>query len=189
MSHNPQAPVVYDLCDRLGLLIMDEASDEWEFPKRKWVKGWNKGEPAYDGSFDFFEEWIEQDVTDMVRRDRNHPSIFMWSIGNEVDYPNDPYSHPILDGSTINQPMFGGYKPDAPDAMRIGKIAKRLAACVRAVDTSRPVTGALAGVVMSNQTEYPEAIDVVGYNYTENRYDEDHATYPCLLYTSDAADD
>lgn len=178
MSHNPQAPVVYDLCDRLGLLIMDEASDEWEFPKRKWVKGWNKGEPAYDGSFDFFEEWIEQDVTDMVRRDHNHPSIFMWSIGNEVDYPNDPYSHPILDGSTINQPMFGGYKPDAPDAMRIGKIAKRLAACVRAVDTSRPVTGALAGVVMSNQTEYPEAIDVVGYNYTENRYDEDHATYP-----------
>lgn len=178
MSHNPQAPVLYDLCDRMGFLVMDEASDEWEFPKRKWVKGWNVGEPSYDGSFDFFEEWIERDVTDMVRRDRNHPCIFLWSIGNEVDYPNDPYSHPILDGTTISQPMFGGYKPDAPDAMRIGKIAKRLAACVRAVDTSRPVTGALAGVVMSNQTEYPEAVDVVGYNYTENRYDEDHATYP-----------
>lgn len=178
MSHNPQAPVLYDLCDRMGFLVMDEASDEWEFPKRKWVKGWNVGEPSYDGSFDFFEEWIERDVTDMVRRDRNHPCIFLWSIGNEVDYPNDPYSHPVLNGTTINQPMFGGYKPDAPDAMRIGKIAKRLAACVRAVDTSRPVTGALAGVVMSNQTEYPEAVDVVGYNYTENRYDEDHATYP-----------
>lgn len=180
MSHNPQAPIVYDLCDRLGLLVMDEASDEWEFPKRKWIKGWNKGEPGYQGSFDFFEEWIEQDVTDMVRRDRNHPSVFLWSIGNEVDYPNDPYSHPILDGAgaTINQPMFGGYKPDAPDAMRIGVIAQRLAACVRAVDKSRPVTGALAGVVMSNQTAYPEAVDVVGYNYTENRYDEDHATYP-----------
>lgn len=178
MSHNPQAPVLYDLCDRMGFLVMDEASDEWEFPKRKWIKGWNVGEPSYDGSFDFFEEWIERDVTDMVRRDRNHPCIFLWSIGNEVDYPNDPYSHPVLDGTTINQPMFGGYKPDAPDAMRIGKIAKRLAVCVRAVDTSRPVTGALAGVVMSNQTEYPEAVDVVGYNYTENRYDEDHATYP-----------
>lgn len=180
MSHNPQAPIVYDLCDRLGLLVMDEASDEWEFPKRKWIKGWNKGEPGYQGSFDFFEEWIEQDVTDMVRRDRNHPSVFLWSIGNEVDYPNDPYSHPILDGAgaAINQPMFGGYKPDAPDAMRIGVIAQRLAACVRAVDKSRPVTGALAGVVMSNQTAYPEAVDVVGYNYTENRYDEDHATYP-----------
>ena len=67
MSHNPQAPVVYDLCDRMGLLVMDEASDEWEFPKRKWMKGWNVGEPNYDGSFDFFEEWIERDVTDMVR--------------------------------------------------------------------------------------------------------------------------
>nr|WP_242507012.1 sugar-binding domain-containing protein [Parabacteroides goldsteinii] len=178
MSHNPQAPVVYELCDRLGLLVMDEVSDEWEFPKRKWIKGWNVGEPGYDGAYDFFEEWIEQDITDMVRRDRNHPSIFLWSIGNEVDYPNDPYSHPILDGSTINQPMFGGYKPDAPDAMRIGVIAQRLAACVRAVDTSRPVTGALAGVIMSNQTAYPDAIDVVGYNYTEDRYDEDHATYP-----------
>lgn len=178
MSHNPQAPIVYDLCDQLGLLVMDEASDEWEFPKRKWIQGWNKGKPGFDGTYDFFEEWIEQDVTDMVRRDRNHPSIFLWSIGNEVDYPNDPYSHPILDGASINQPMFGGYKPDAPDAMRIGVIAKRLAARVRAVDTSRPVTGALAGVIMSNQTAYPDAIDVVGYNYTENRYDEDHATYP-----------
>lgn len=179
-SHNPQAPVLYDICDRLGLLMMDEASDEWEFPKRKWVEGWNVGTPAFDGTYDFFEEWIDRDVTDMVRRDRNHPSIIMWSIGNEVDYPNDPYSHPILDGgnAVINQPMFGGYDPKRPNAERIGKIAKRLAACVRNVDTSRPVTGALAGVVMSNQTEYPEAVDVVGYNYTENRYDEDHQTYP-----------
>ena len=179
-AHNPQAPILYDLCDELGLLVMDEASDEWEFPKRKWVEGWNVGTPSYDGTYDFFEEWIDRDVTDMVRRDRNHPSIFLWSIGNEVDYPNDPYSHPVLDGknSAINQPMFGGYDPSRPNAERIGKIAKRLAACVRSVDKSRPVTGALAGVVMSNETEYPEAVDVVGYNYTENRYDEDHAAYP-----------
>ena len=179
-SHNPQVPILYDLCDELGLLVMDEASDEWEFPKRKWVEGWNVGTPSFDGTYDFFEEWIDRDVTDMVRRDRNHPSIILWSIGNEVDYPNDPYSHPVLDGknSAINQPMFGGYDPNRPNAERIGKIAKRLAACVRSVDTSRPVTGALAGVVMSNETEYPEAVDVVGYNYTENRYDEDHATYP-----------
>ncbi|MDO4496381.1 MAG: glycoside hydrolase family 2 TIM barrel-domain containing protein [Bacteroidales bacterium] len=179
-AHNPQAPVLYDLCDELGLLVMDEASDEWEFPKRKWVEGWNVGTPSFDGTYDFFEEWIDRDVTDMVRRDRNHPSIILWSIGNEVDYPNDPYSHPVLDGknSAINQPMFGGYDPSRPNAERIGKIAKRLSACVRSVDTSRPVTGALAGVVMSNETEYPEAVDVVGYNYTENRYAEDHATYP-----------
>lgn len=186
MSHNPQAPAVYSLCDELGLLVMDEGSDEWEFPKRKWVEGWNVGTPEFQGSYDFFEEWIEKDVTDMVRRDRNHPSIFLWSVGNEVDYPNDPYSHPVLDGSTITQPMFGGYKPDAPNAERIGHIAKRLAECIRSVDGSRPVTGALAGVVMSNETIYPEVVDVVGYNYTEDRYDVDHRTYPDrIIYGSE----
>lgn len=178
MSHNPQAPAVYDLCDELGLLVMDEAFDEWRFPKRKWIEGWNVGTPGFQGSYDFFEEWSSRDVTDMVLRDRNHPSVFLWSIGNEVDYPNDPYSHPVLDGSTISQPMFGGYKKDAPDAMELGDIAGRLAACVRAADTSRPVTAALAGVVMSNETEYPDAVDIVGYNYTEDRYDIDHSTYP-----------
>ena len=192
MSHNPQAPVVYDIADRIGLLIMDEASDEWEFPKRKWVKGWNVGEPSFDGSFDFFEQWIDTDVADMVRRDRNHPSVFLWSIGNEVDYPNDPYSHPVLDGNnaSISQPMYGGYKPDAPDAMRIGEIAKRLSKVVRGIDTSRPVTGALAGVVMSNETAYPEAVDVVGYNYTESRYDIDHRAYPHrIIYGSENRSD
>ena len=190
MSHNPQAPVVYDLCDELGMLVMDEASDEWEFPKRKWVEGWNVGKPAFDGTFDFFEEWIERDITDIVRRDRNHPSVFLWSVGNEVDYPNDPYSHPVLDGSSISQPMFGGYDPKRPNAERIGKIAKRLAACIRAVDSSRPVTGALAGVVMSNETEYPEAVDVVGYNYTEDRYDTDHKKYPKrIIYGSETRSD
>lgn len=187
-SHNPQAPVFYDLCDRIGLLVMDEAFDEWEFPKRKWVEGWNVGTPALDGTFDFFNEWGETDVRDMVRRDRNHPSIILWSIGNEVDYPNDPYSHPILDGGNndFKQPAYGGYNPDAPRAERIGEIAQRLAAAVRSVDTSRPVTGALAGVAMSNQTAYPEAVDVVGYNYTESRYDADHATYPeRIIYGSE----
>ncbi len=178
MSHNPQAPVVYDLCDKLGLLVMDEASDEWEFPKRKWITGWNVGTPKFEGSYDFFEEWIERDVADMVRRDRNHPCVAFWSIGNEVDYPNDPYSHPILDSARINQQNFGGYDPKAPSAMRIGEIAMRLAPIVRAIDDSRPVTGALAGVVMSNQTAYPDAVDIVGYNYTENRYDIDHKQYP-----------
>lgn len=180
MSHNPHAPIVYSLCDSLGLLVMDEASDEWELPKRKWLKGWNQGRPGFEGSYDFFEEWIDRDVADMVRVNRCHPSIFLWSIGNEVDYPNDPYSHPILDGGTegFTQPMYGGYKPSQPNAERIGIIAQRLAKVVRSLDDSRAVTGALAGVVMSNQTAYPEAVDVVGYNYTESRYVEDHRRYP-----------
>ena len=191
-SHNPQSPMFYDLCDRMGFLVMDEAFDEWEFNKKKWVEGWNVGRPSMDGTADFFEEWCEKDVTDMVRRDRNHPSIFLWSIGNEVDYPNDPYSHPILDGdgSDFTQPVYGGYRPSAPDAMRIGGIARRLAAAVRAADDSRPVTGALAGVLMSNQTGYPEAVDVVGYNYTESRYLKDHLAYPeRIIYGSENRSD
>ena len=180
-SHNPQAPDLYDLCDELGLLVMNEAFDEWEFPKRKWLKGWNVGVPGFEGSYDFFEEWGEQDLEDFVKRDRNHVSIFAWSIGNEVDYPNDPYSHPVLDGDTANgftQKTFGGFKPDAPDAMRLGHIAERLAAVVRKWDPTRAVTAGLAGVAMSNQTAYPAALDIAGYNYTESLYDQDHARYP-----------
>lgn len=180
-SHNPQAPDLYDLCDELGLLVMDEAFDEWEFPKRKWLEGWNAGTPGFEGTFDFFEEWGEKDLADMVRRDRNHLSVFAWSIGNEVDYPNDPYSHPVLDGKSeggFTQAIYGGYKKDAPDAMRLGGIAKRLAAVVKQYDKSRPVTAGLAGVAMSNETEYPSALDIAGYNYTEGFYDSDHAKYP-----------
>jgi beta-galactosidase len=180
-SHNPQASALYELCDELGLLVMDEAFDEWEFPKRKWLEGWNAGTPGYQGTYDFFPEWGEKDLADMVRRDRNHISIFAWSIGNEVDYPNDPYSHPVLDGGAqtgFTQKIFGGYKKDAPDAMRLGVIAKKLAAVVKQYDRSRPVTAGLAGVAMSNETEYPSALDIAGYNYTENRYSSDHKKYP-----------
>ena len=186
MSHNPQAPDLYDLCDEMGFLVMDEGSDEWEFPKRKWLAGWNEGTPGFDGTYDFFEEWIERDVADMVRRDRNHPSIFLWSVGNEVDYPNDPYSHPVLDSVRISQPNYSGYNPDAPDARRIGKIAERLAAVIKTYDRTRPTTGAMAGVAMSNATTYPDAVDICGYNYTESRYDLDHATYPRrIIYGSE----
>lgn len=178
-SHNPQSPDVYTLCDEIGLLVLNEAFDEWEFPKRKWIEGWNVGKPKLDGSFDFFKEWGEKDMADIVRRDRNHLSIFAWSIGNEVDYPNDPYSHPILDSNGgFTQKNFGGYKKDAPDANRLGDIAKKLVAAVKQYDSSRPVTAGLAGVAMSNETEYPGALDIAGYNYTESRYISDHEKYP-----------
>ena len=180
LSHNPHAPELYDICDEEGMLVMDEASDEWEFPKRKWLKGWNQGRPGFEGTYTYFKEWIDRDVADIVRRDRCHPSIFLWSIGNEVDYPNDPYTHPVLNGggADFTQPAYGGYKPDQPNAERIGIIAQRLAKIVKDIDPSRPTTGALAGVVMSNETLYPEAVDVVGYNYTESRYATDHQRYP-----------
>ena len=180
-SHNPQATDLYNLCDELGLLVLNEAYDEWEFPKRKWIEGWNVGTPGFQGSYDFFEQWGEKDLADIVRRDRNHVSVFAWSIGNEVDYPNDPYSHPVLDGGKdtgFTQAMFGGYNKDAPDAMRLGDIAKRLVKVVKQYDKSRPTTAGLAGVAMSNETEYPGALDIAGYNYTESMYDLDHKKYP-----------
>jgi hypothetical protein len=110
----------------------------------------------------------------------------MWSLGNEVDYPNDPYSHPILAGSEFNQPVSGGYDPKKPSANRLGPIGKKLSTAIRTIDTSRVITGALAGVVMTNETDYPKYLDVVGYNYTENRYAMDHKKFPArIIYGSE----
>lgn len=191
-SHNPQAPVFYELCDELGLLVLNEAYDEWEFPKRKWLEGWNYGTPGFEGTFDIFADYGEKDLEDFVRRDRNHLSVFAWSIGNEVDYPNDPYSHPVLDKGKdgFGQAAYGGYKKDAPDAMRLGVIAKRLVAAVKKYDKSRPTTAGLAGVAMSNETEYPGVLDITGYNYTESKYQSDHEKYPNrVIYGSENVHD
>lgn len=185
-SHNPHAPDLYHLCDRLGMVVINEVFDEWEYPKKKWKDGWNVGTPGFQGHADFFEEWGEQDLRDTLLRDRNHPSVIMWSIGNEVDYPNDPYSHPILDKEGISQQHTWGFQRDQPHADRLGDIAHRLADIVREHDMSRPVTAGLAGPVMSNETSYPDALDVVGYNYTEGRYAKDHERYPKrILYGSE----
>ena len=190
MSHNPQATCVYELCDELGILVKDEAFDEWEYAKKKWITGWNKGKPGFQGLASYFREWSKKDLADMIRRDRNHPSIIMWSIGNEVDYPNDPYSHPVLDQAEIGQQHVRGYRKEQPRAERLGDIAKELVEEAKKHDLSRPVTAALAGAVMSNETDYPAALDVVGYNYTENRYQIDHEKYPNrILYGSETRHD
>ncbi len=191
MSHNPQATDLYDLCDELSMLVMDEAFDEWEYPKKKWIKGWNVGKPGHQGFAKYFREWGKKDLESIVKRNRNHTSIIMWSIGNEVDYPNDPYSHPILDIGSISQHLpVRGYRKDQPHADRLGDIAKELVPIVKAIDSTRPVTAAIAGAIMSNETDYPEALDIVGYNYTEYKYDEDHAAYPNrILFGSETRHD
>ena len=68
----------------MGFLVIDEAYDEWEYPKNKWITGWNDGEPGLQRSATYFREWGKRDLGDLIRRDRNHPSIMMWSIGNEM---------------------------------------------------------------------------------------------------------
>lgn len=185
-SHNPHAPHIYELCDELGFVVMDEAFDEWEYPKNKWIEGWNRGTPGHQGTSQYFREWSSRDLKDQILRDRKHPSVIMWSIGNEVDYPNDPYTHPVLADEAISQQSVRAHLEDHPSAKRLGDIAKELVAVVKEADDSRPVTAALAGAVMSNYTDYPFVLDIVGYNYTENKYDSDHELYPeRVLYGSE----
>lgn len=178
MSHNPHADYMYKLCDEMGFLVLDEAFDEWETGKNKWIKGWNVGTPGKDGYSAYFKDWADIDLRDMILRNYNHPSIIAWSIGNEIDYPNDPYSHEVLNTGNNPQIYGKGYLPDHPPASRLGELSKQLATVVKMYDTTRPVTAALAGVVMSNTTSYPDNLDWVGYNYQEYRYKEDHAKYP-----------
>jgi beta-galactosidase len=186
MSHNPHADFFYSLCDEIGLLVMDEAFDEWEFGKNKWIAGWNVGVPGKDGYHKHFKDWAIRDVKDMILRNRNKASIILWSIGNEVDYPNDPYSHEVLSGGNNPQIYGKGYLPDHPPASRLGVLSKSLADAAKSIDTTRPITAALAGVVMSNTTSYPTNVDVVGYNYQEYRYAEDHAKFPSrIIYGSE----
>lgn len=178
MGHNPHADYLYRLCDKMGFLVMDEAFDEWEVGKNKWIEGWNKGTPGKDGYHEYFNEWASKDIAAMVLRSRNRPSVILWSIGNEIDYPNDPYTHEVLNSGRNPQIYGKGYLPDHPPASLLGELSRKLAQQVKELDTTRPVTAALAGVVMSNTTAYPQNIDVVGYNYQEYRYDSDHIAYP-----------
>ncbi len=171
-SHNPPAPEFLDLCDEMGFLVMDEAFDEFTPPKKKWVKGRNVDVPSYAGYGDVFEEWAVRDIQDMVRRDRNHPSIILWSIGNEIDYANDPFSHPS---------MGDEYKPDQPPAENLTKYGKMLVAAVKEIDITRPVTAALANAPVSNAVGFADVLDVAGYNYQEQYYAEDHQKYPNRL--------
>jgi beta-galactosidase len=113
----------------------------------------------------------------MVRRDRNHPSIILWSIGNEIDYANDPFSDPVLGDR---------YRPRNPPATELVKCAAPLVAAVKELDHTRPVTAALATVNMSDAVGLPGLLDAVGYNYQETRYAEDHRQFPRrIIYGSE----
>lgn len=183
MSHNPHMPELYDLCDAMGFLVMDEAFDEWEGVKNKWSTGHNVYPPKHQGYYEFFPEWHEKDLISLIRRDRNHPSIILWSIGNEIDYPNDPYCHPLFETMTgnndKNKPTAERqYNPNKPNAERLTTIANMLTALVKREDTSRPVTLASAFPELSSQLGLYDSLDVIGYNYKEHLYEDDHKRFP-----------
>jgi beta-galactosidase len=143
-AHNPPSPAFLDACDRLGLLVLDEPFDTWKASKLKFDYG------------RYFDEWWQRDVSAMVLRDRNHPSIVLWGIGNEI--------------------------PEAFVA-RGGAIAKKLAAQVRSLDSSRPLTQAFPGSTSGpNQEAVLAVLDVGGYNYNlANNQADDHRRAPSRL--------
>ncbi|MDZ8119118.1 glycoside hydrolase family 2 TIM barrel-domain containing protein [Pontiella agarivorans] len=133
-SHNPPSNELLDLCDELGLLVMDEAFDVWERQKVK--NGYNK----------FFKQWAERDLKDMVRRDRNHPSVFMWSIGNEIGEQRDSVEGPA--------------------------IARRLDGYVKELDTTRPTTCGFNKWPTPYKNGMAAQIDIAGMNYKPLDYGE-----------------
>lgn len=137
-SHNPPAPAFLNACDSLGMLVIDEAFDCW-----------TDGKNADDYHI-YFKDWWQRDLQSMLLRDRNHPSIIMWSIGNEI---------PGMDRSSI------------------ADTAKILADYVRSVDNTRPVTAA-ANSVSDQKDAFFSALDVCGYNYADDKYVSDHKRKP-----------
>lgn len=141
-SHNPPAPELLDLCDRMGFLVMDEAFDMWK-----------KKKTEFDYARDW-DEWHARDLADMVLRDRNHPSIVVWSIGNEV--------------------MEQWDKTDNSGTV----IARELATIVRGLDPARPITSACNNPDPSNPLIQSGALDLVGYNYSQGKFPDFPATFP-----------
>jgi beta-galactosidase len=185
-AHNPMSKAMLDACDRLGVLVMDEVSDMWQQPKSR-----------YDYSL-HFEKWWDEDVRAMVRKDINHPSVMMYSIGNEIPEAGTPHGSRLgramaekvrsLDGSrfvteAVTGLLMGG--PELLDELRSG-IAEQDSG-ESAVPGPKTAGGdiaeklsqlMLAPSVARHSAETFSYLDVAGYNYMESRYAVDGEAYP-----------
>ena len=151
-SHNPPAPELLDLCDEMGFLVMDEAFDMWRLRKTQ---------------FDyarFFDDWHEKDLRDFLRRDRNHPSVVMWSIGNEI----------------VEQWVGRDGEDDEPKKA----LAVELASIVREMDSSRVVTSGCDDAYETNNIFRSGALDVFGINYRTFQYDNMREIYPTQCFVA-----
>ncbi|MDB5209693.1 MAG: glycoside hydrolase, partial [Sediminibacterium sp.] len=138
-SHNPPAPELLDLCDKMGFIVMDEAFDMWARQKTR-----------FDYHLDW-KEWHQRDLEDQILRDRNHPSVFIWSVGNEI-------------------PEQGGDAARGDTSGRV--IARELVNIVKALDTTRPITTANNNTGLNNNIILSGAFDLVGYNYNHNSWEK-----------------
>ena len=141
-SHNPPAPEFLDLCDRLGFVVMDEFSDTWTIPKKP------------NGYAKLFKDWADKDLKAMIHRDRNHPSVIFWSIGNETGeqgYPDLYY------------------------------ISQHLTDVCHSEDPTRPTTFG-SNIAWASEQDFRNTMDVFGYNYKPHLYAKFHADNPGKLY-------
>lgn len=156
-SHNPPAPELLNMCDTMGIIVMDESFDMWRRKK-------TAGDYAR-----FFEEWHERDLTDLILRDRNHPSILMWSIGNEV---LEQWSSADADELTLEQAnliLNAGHDAStlahgeemSPNSL----LTLHLADIVKRYDTTRPILAGCNEPDPNNHLFKSGAIDIIGFNY------------------------
>ncbi|MBC7949321.1 MAG: DUF4982 domain-containing protein [Chitinophagaceae bacterium] len=142
-SHNPPAPELLDLCDEMGFIVMNEAFDMWK-----------KGKTKYDYSLDW-DKWHKKDLVDFVERDRNHPSVFMWSVGNEV-------------GEQWGEGNDSSGK----------KILRELVSIVKSTDPTRPTVTANNEVNPWSRLLNGNPADMIGYNYNHNSWDSVFYRWP-----------
>lgn len=157
-SHNPPAPELLNMCDTMGLIVMDESFDMWH--RRKTKNDYAR----------FFDKWAERDLTDLVRRDRNHPSILMWSIGNEV---LEQWSSADADNLTAEQAnliLNAGH--DASTLAKDGEelspnsiLTRNLCNIIRRLDNTRPITAGCNEPSPGNHLFKSGALDIIGFNY------------------------
>ena len=151
-AHNPPSETLLDLCDKMGFMVMDEAFDEW---LESWPFGNKKNEGKVEYGYHlYFEEWAKKDLTELIKRDRNHPSIVLWSVGNEI--------------------------PDACFEVGTERL-KELMKVVREHDDTRPITCGITHMHLANATGFASALDVTGYNGgggSAFMYEKDRETYP-----------
>ena len=162
-SHNPPAPELLELCDRMGMLVQDETFDMWRRSKSKYDYG------------NYFNEWHERDLTDQVLRDRNHASVFMWSVGNEVLEQWSDARADTLDLQQANTLLNFGHKIDpatlSDTTMSVNSlIAIKLADIVKDLDTTRVITSGNNGTQAENHLFRSGAMDVYGFNYHQHQY-------------------
>lgn len=152
--HGPVDPVFTEVCDELGLYLMAEAFDEWN---KTWQFGWSEDPAGKKANtyHKFFNQWAETDLKDMVRRERNHPSVFMYSVGNEI--PDQRYT-------------------DGP------KTLKMLMDWAKEEDDTRMITATCDWAPWANESGLLNVMDIAGYNYPDRyfkeHYREEHASYP-----------